>query len=64
MWGEQDRLVPVAFSRHVADALPSSQQVVMPECGHAPQVELAERTNSLIRDHIASSTENRTRRAA
>jgi hypothetical protein len=48
----------------VADALPSSQQVVMPECGHAPQVELAERTNSLIRDHIASSTENRTRRAA
>jgi pimeloyl-ACP methyl ester carboxylesterase len=64
VWGEQDRLVPVAFSRHVANALPSSRQVVMPECGHAPQVELAERTNSLIRDHIASSTENRTRRAA
>ncbi len=64
VWGEQDRLVPAAFSRHVADALPTSRQVVLPECGHVPQVELAERTNGLIRDQIAAMAETTSRRAA
>src|SRR3954449_3075751 len=64
VWGDSDRLVPVAFSRHVAEALPSARQVVLPECGHVPQVELADRTNALIRAHIAESAEARTRRAA
>jgi pimeloyl-ACP methyl ester carboxylesterase len=64
VWGELDRLVPVAFSRHVAEALPSSRQVVMPECGHVPQVELADRTNALIRDHIAANARRVSRRAA
>ena len=64
VWGDSDRLVPAAFSRHVAEALPSSIQIVLPDCGHVPQVELAERTNSLIRDHVAAASEIRTRRAA
>ncbi len=64
VWGDDDRLVPVAFSRHVADALPSADQVVLPECGHVPQVELADRTNGLIRGHIASSGATQSRRAA
>jgi len=63
VWGEKDRLVPAAFARHVAEALPSSRQVTLPDCGHAPQVELAERTNRLIRDHTAAAGEVR-RRAA
>ena len=53
VWGDSDRLVPAAFSRHVAQVLPSARQIVLPECGHAPQVELADRTNELIREHIA-----------
>ena len=64
VWGDSDRLVPAGFSRHVSDALPSARQVVLPECGHVPQVELAERTNSLIRGHIANAGVARTRRAA
>ena len=64
VWGEQDRLVPVAFSRHVKEALPSSRQVILPECGHVPQVELAERTNALIRGHIAANAQTGARRAA
>jgi pimeloyl-ACP methyl ester carboxylesterase len=64
VWGEQDRLVPVAFARHVAEALPSAQQVVLPDCGHVPQVELAERTNGLIRGHVASGAAVRAQRAA
>lgn len=64
VWGEQDRLVPAAFSRHVTEALPSAQQVVLPECGHVPQVELADRTNGLIRDRIATTAQAQSRRAA
>jgi len=64
VWGDSDRLVPAGFSRHVADALPSARQVILPDCGHVPQVELAERTNSLIRGHIANAGVARTRRAA
>ena len=64
VWGDSDRLVPVGFSRHVSDAVPSARQVILPECGHVPQVELAHRTNSLIRSHIAAAATAPTRRAA
>jgi hypothetical protein len=52
VWGESDVLVPAAFSRHVAAAMPDARQVILPECGHVPQVELPERTNALIAEHI------------
>jgi pimeloyl-ACP methyl ester carboxylesterase len=55
VWGDADRLVPAAFARHVAEALPDAQQVVLSECGHVPQVELPTHTNALIRAHIESS---------
>jgi pimeloyl-ACP methyl ester carboxylesterase len=64
VWGDGDRLVPASFSRHVTDALPSARQVVLPDCGHVPQVELADETNGLIREHIAAATASRSRRAA
>jgi pimeloyl-ACP methyl ester carboxylesterase len=55
IWGDRDRLVPAAFSRHVAGALPHARQVVLTECGHVPQVELPERANGLIREQVESS---------
>ena len=64
VWGDSDRLVPAGFSRHVARAVPSARQVILPECGHVPQVELADRTNALIRRHIAGSAAAHSRRAA
>lgn len=64
VWGEADRLVPAAFARHVAEALPSATQVVLPDCGHVPQVELPEQTNALIHGHLAAAREVRSRRAA
>jgi pimeloyl-ACP methyl ester carboxylesterase len=57
VWGAEDRLVPVGFSRHVEAALPGARQVVLPECGHVPQIELPERTNELIRELIAAAEE-------
>jgi pimeloyl-ACP methyl ester carboxylesterase len=56
IWGDCDRLVPAAFSRHVAGVLPDARQVVLSECGHVPQVELPERANGLIREHLAKQS--------
>jgi pimeloyl-ACP methyl ester carboxylesterase len=53
VWGDSDRLVPPGFSQHVAEALPEARQVILPECGHVPQVELPQRTNALIRERVA-----------
>ncbi|HLM31814.1 MAG TPA: alpha/beta fold hydrolase [Solirubrobacterales bacterium] len=55
IWGEADRLIPPAFARHVHAALPRAKQVVLEDCGHVPQVELPERTNGLIREHLAEA---------
>jgi pimeloyl-ACP methyl ester carboxylesterase len=47
VWGERDRLVPSAFARHVADAVPHAEQLEL-ECGHVPQVERPAQTNNAI----------------
>jgi len=64
VWGDSDPLVPQAFSRHVAEALPDSSSVVLPECGHVPQVELPETANGLVRDFIAQVATSPAARAA
>jgi pimeloyl-ACP methyl ester carboxylesterase len=64
IWGDRDRLVPAAFSRHVADVLPHARQVVLSECGHVPQVELPARANGLIREHVTEQSAGGARRAA
>jgi pimeloyl-ACP methyl ester carboxylesterase len=60
IWGDSDHLVPAAFSRHVARVLPLARQVVLPACGHVPQVELPERANGLIREHVETGRDSET----
>ena len=55
VWGSDDPLVPASFSRHVAAILPEARQVVMSDCGHVPQVELPERTHSMLQSFIGSA---------
>jgi pimeloyl-ACP methyl ester carboxylesterase len=55
VWGDSDRLVPAAFSTHVATALPGANQVILEDCGHVPQVELPEATNALLRRHLGEA---------
>ena len=38
VWGRRDTLVPIAFARHVTDALPHARHLEL-DCGHVPQVE-------------------------
>jgi pimeloyl-ACP methyl ester carboxylesterase len=47
VWGRRDRLVPIAFARHVADALPRARQLVL-DCGHVPQVERPAQTHAAL----------------
>ncbi len=52
VWGRQDTLVPIAFARHVAEALPQARHLEL-DCGHVPQVELSEPTHTAIRAFFA-----------
>jgi pimeloyl-ACP methyl ester carboxylesterase len=47
IWGRRDRLVPIAFERHVADALPHARQLEL-DCGHVPQIERPRQTHQAI----------------
>jgi pimeloyl-ACP methyl ester carboxylesterase len=49
IWGENDWLVPASFERHVAEALPGAESVVLEDCGHVPQYEFPKQTNALTR---------------
>jgi pimeloyl-ACP methyl ester carboxylesterase len=47
VWGRRDTLVPIAFARHVAEALPEARHLEL-ECGHVPQVELPRPTHEAV----------------
>jgi pimeloyl-ACP methyl ester carboxylesterase len=55
VWTTADTLIPASFRRHVEGWLPSAEQIVLPSCGHVPQVERAEQTNGLIRRFFAQA---------
>jgi pimeloyl-ACP methyl ester carboxylesterase len=44
LWGQQDRLIPVAAAQEFAKAIPGSKLIVYPETGHIPQEEVADRS--------------------
>ncbi len=48
VWGRRDRLVPIAFARHVSDALPRAHHLEL-DCGHVPQVERPRETHEAVR---------------
>jgi pimeloyl-ACP methyl ester carboxylesterase len=47
VWGRQDRIVPIAFARHVTDAVPDAQHLEL-ECGHVPQLERPRETHAAM----------------
>ncbi|WP_196807372.1 alpha/beta fold hydrolase [Candidatus Solirubrobacter pratensis] len=47
VWGRRDRIVPLAFARHVTDALPGARHVEL-DCGHVPQVERPRQTHDAV----------------
>jgi pimeloyl-ACP methyl ester carboxylesterase len=47
VWGRQDRLVPIAFARHVTEALPTAEHLEL-DCGHVPQLERPAETHAAV----------------
>jgi pimeloyl-ACP methyl ester carboxylesterase len=56
VWGRRDRLVPVAFARHVAQALPRAQHLEL-DCGHVPQVESPRQTHAALTTFLSAAGE-------
>ena len=52
VWGRRDTLVPIAFARHVAEALPDARHLEL-DCGHVPQVEQPQQTHDAVRAFFA-----------
>jgi pimeloyl-ACP methyl ester carboxylesterase len=47
VWGRRDSVVPIAFERHVREALPSAAHLEL-DCGHVPQLERPRETHDAI----------------
>jgi len=56
VWGRRDTLVPRAFARHVAEALPGSEHLEL-SCGHVPQLERPRETHDAILRFLDSARE-------
>jgi pimeloyl-ACP methyl ester carboxylesterase len=54
VWGRKDPLVPLAFERHVRDALPDSRHLEL-NCGHVPQLERPKQTHEAILRFLAEA---------
>jgi len=54
VWGRQDRLVPIAFARHVSNAVPHARQLEL-DCGHVPQIERPAETTAAIAAFLAEA---------
>ncbi len=65
VWGEHDEMVPKAFARHVAEAVPDAEHLLLP-CGHVPQLELPGETHAAMLSFLAGgrSRSRRTKVAA
>jgi pimeloyl-ACP methyl ester carboxylesterase len=53
VWGEDDRILPVAHAYHGHALISHSQLHVFPQCGHVPHVEYPETFNRLVLEFLA-----------
>jgi len=52
VWGNEDKLLPVAFAQAWLKRLPKARLLPIPQCGHLPHVERADEVASAIRSFI------------
>jgi pimeloyl-ACP methyl ester carboxylesterase len=54
VWGRQDTIVPLAFARHVTDALPTAEHLEL-DSGHVPQLERPRETHEALARFFTAS---------
>lgn len=52
IWGEADKIVPLAVGRKLAEAIPQAKLVVLSNCGHIPQEECPAETLEAMADFV------------
>jgi pimeloyl-ACP methyl ester carboxylesterase len=52
VWGEDDKIMPREYAALWQERLPDARLVTVPECGHLPHVEHADRVARLVRDFV------------
>jgi pimeloyl-ACP methyl ester carboxylesterase len=55
--GREDHVIDSAATQQAVASLPHFRVVVLPRCGHAPQIEQAAAVNRLVHDFLAESPE-------
>jgi pimeloyl-ACP methyl ester carboxylesterase len=58
IWGQEDRILPVAQAYWLKARLPQAQMVLLAQVGHAPQEEAPQQVNKIIIDFLAPSLKN------
>jgi len=53
VWGERDRIVPSRVAEVLHKGIPSSKMVLLPGCGHCPQLEAPEEFVRVVRAFLA-----------
>lgn len=56
VWGREDRVINVRNADVFDARIPRSKKIILDGIGHAPMVEVPERTAALVRDFIANPT--------
>jgi len=59
LWGEEDRLIPVAAGRYLDEEIPQTALVIYPGIGHLPQEEAAAQTLADLRQWLAGLPQTR-----
>lgn len=54
VWGQQDRILPVAHAHMAEKRIPNARLHIFDPCGHLPQLERAEEFNTLVLEFLAS----------
>ena len=52
IWGADDRVLPVAYARRVAAALPAARLELLERCGHVPQRECPDRLLAALQEAL------------
>jgi pimeloyl-ACP methyl ester carboxylesterase len=52
VWGQNDRIVPVAAAHHYHRRIPESELVIFERTGHLPQLERPARFNRLVDEFL------------
>ncbi len=55
IWGEQDRIIPVAHAYQAHEAIPNSRLEIIPGAGHFPHVEEPVRFTDILREFLRTT---------